>query len=744
MSHPDNVISCDSLPGLSDHNAVLVKISSQLYYYKQPPRKIHLFKKANWDKIRCNLVLVSNMYFDLNSITSRSVEENWAFIHQQYLHLIHKFVPSKTLGTRYHLPWLSSSLKRLIRKKQRLYNKAKSYQDPADWEEYKILQHKVRNLLRSSHYKYLQNAVNSASDTVNQKSFWRYIKSKRHDSTGIGSLKTPTGDVVTESSDKAEILNNHFKSVFATEALHNVPNMGMSPYPPIADIEITLNGVFKLLANHNCNKSSGPDGISAIFLKNTATEIAPILTHLFQQSLESGILPAAWKHAYVSPIFKKGSKADPKNYRPVSLTSLISKVMEHILVSQIMKHLQSYNILSEVQYGFRPFHSCEAQLLLTTNDLVKAIDNKLQTDMAILDFSKAFDKVAHTRLVNKLDFYGIRGKVLSWIKSFLNGRTQQVVVSGAYSSSCPVTSGVPQGSVLGPVLFLLYVNDITSSIQSQVHLFADDCLIYRTINSKCDHKILQNDLDCLASWASKWQMEFNVAKCKILQVSKCLRSNFSYNMKGTPLEIVEEHNYLGITLHHRMSWKSHINNVCNKSNRILGFLRRNLHHCSPGLRETAYKHLVLPCLEYCASIWDPVYYNLVHQLEMVQHRAARFVLSRPWTRSQHDSITEMLHTLKWTSLETRRRHSRLILLFKLLHHQISIPNQYIPARAQSEITRANHSMKLSQPFARTNIYLHSFFPRTIPQWNDLQINNLDKLNLQQFKNQLNSKLYNCS
>ena len=209
MSHPDNVISCESLPGLSDHNAVLVKISSQLYYYKQPPRKIHLFKKANWDEIRCNLVLVSNMYFDLNSITSRSVEENWAFIHQQYLHLIHKFVPSKTLGTRYHLPWLSSSLKRLIRKKQRLYNKAKSYQDPADWEEYKILQHKVRNLLCSSHYKYLQNAVNSASDTVNQKSFWRYIKSKRHDSTGIGSLKTPTGDV-TEPSDKAEILNNHF------------------------------------------------------------------------------------------------------------------------------------------------------------------------------------------------------------------------------------------------------------------------------------------------------------------------------------------------------------------------------------------------------------------------------------------------------------------------------------------------------------------------------------------------------
>ena len=146
-----------------------------------------------------------------------------------------------------------------------------------------------------------------------------------------------------------------------------------------------------------------------------------------------------------------------------------------------MKHLQSYNILSEVQYGFRPHHSCEAQLLLTTNDLVIAIDNKLQMDMAILDFLKAFDKVAHTRLINKLEFYGIRGEILRWIISFLSNRTQQVVVSGTQSLSCSVLSGVPQGSVLGPVLFLLYINDITSEIQSQVRLFADDCLIYHTI-----------------------------------------------------------------------------------------------------------------------------------------------------------------------------------------------------------------------------------------------------------------------
>ena len=201
--------------------------------------------------------------------------------------------------------------------------------------------------------------------------------------------------------------------------------------------------------------------------------------------------------------------------------------MEHILVSQIMKHSQSYNILSEVQYGFRPHHSCEAQLLLTTTDLVNAIDNKLQMDMAILDFSKAFDKVAHTRLTNKLEYYDIRGEILNWIISFLSNHTQHVVVSGIQSLSYSVSSGVPQGSVFRPVLFLLYINDITSEIQSQISLFADDCLIYHTIHSEVDHTILQNNLNSLNSWASKWQMEFNVSKCKILQASKSTRSIFS-------------------------------------------------------------------------------------------------------------------------------------------------------------------------------------------------------------------------
>ena len=242
------------------------------------------------------------------------------------------------------------------------------------------------------------------------------------------------------------------------------------------------------------------------------------MTHLFQQSLRNGIVSASWKQANVTPIYKKGDKKDPGNYHPVSLTSLVCKTLEHVLASQIMKHLETNEILADVQYRFRSNHSCEAQFFLTIDDLTRALDKKLQVDVAILDFEKVFDKVAHTRLIHKLHYYSIRGDLLQWIKSFLTDRTQRVVINGTCSSPCGVTSGVPQGLVLGPILFLTYINNITSNIHSQLRLFADDCLVYCPINTPADHKTFQDDLYKLSVWADVWQMRFNVKKCYILLV----------------------------------------------------------------------------------------------------------------------------------------------------------------------------------------------------------------------------------
>ena len=318
-----------------------------------------------------------------------------------------------------------------------------------------------------------------------------------------------------------------------------------------------------------------------------------------------------------------------------------------------MKHLETHQMLCPNQFGFRTKLSCESQLLLTIHDFSQFMNNRTQVDIGILDFSKAFDKVAHSRLVQKLEFYGIRGKPLQWINSFSSNRTRQVIVEGSYSTPCKVTSGVPQGSILGSTLFLIYINDLVTDIQSTVRLFTDDCLIYCPILTAADHQIkhqiLQEDLQRLSAWADKWKMTFNINKCCIMQLSKQHhKSKFLCSMSG---HIVEQHSYLGVIIDHKLSWQPYVDYACGKAMKLIGLLNRNLRICSKAVKELSYKQFALPVLDYASSIWDPYHQNQITKLEMIQHRAARFVLNQPWRRNVRDSISSLLSSLKWLTLQ---------------------------------------------------------------------------------------------
>ena len=269
------------------------------------------------------------------------------------------------------------------------------------------------------------------------------------------------------------------------------------------DISITITGTENLLKNLNPNKASGPDEISPKLLKELHHEIAPILTKIFKGSLHSGIVPDDSKSTFVAPVYKKGPKCKPSNYRPISLTCIASKLMEHILVSNIMTHFDSNDILSPFQHGFRSKHSCETQLISFTQEIFDNLEDGKQTDLIIMDFSKAFNKVDHNLLIYKLFNLGVNLKAVSWIKSFLQNRNQSVVVEGKQSPSVPVMSGVPQGSVLGTCLFLAYINDLPDSLKSRARLFADDTIVYQTINSPSDPEILQTDLHKLEKMGIK-------------------------------------------------------------------------------------------------------------------------------------------------------------------------------------------------------------------------------------------------
>ena len=287
------------------------------------------------------------------------------------------------------------------------------------------------------------------------------------------------------------------------------------------NITVSRAGVIKLMANIKEHKATGPDGIPGRLLKYCAYELADTFTLLFQKSLEQGRVPHDWKKARIVPIFKKGDKSKVENYRPISLTSIACKLLEHIIHSNIMDHLDAHNILNSAQHGFRQRRSCETQLITTLDDFSKCLDKKQQIDGILLDFSKAFDKVDHQKLLHKLHNFGIQNSLLKWMESFLLGRQQTVIVDGAESPPKPVLSGVPQGTVLGPLLFLIYINDITHKLSpgTIIRLFADDSLLYRIIKSPEDAKILQKDLDTLQKWELENKMEFHPGKCLVLRIT---------------------------------------------------------------------------------------------------------------------------------------------------------------------------------------------------------------------------------
>ena len=351
------------------------------------------------------------------------------------------------------------------------------------------------------------------------KNLFSYIKSIRTENSGVAPLKSD-GTLFTDTQDKANILNNQFQSVFTNEANTDIPDKGTSPHPDMPHTSIHNPGILKLLSNLNPHKACGPDNINSRVLKELREHTAPILTLLFTKSLETGITPTDWKHANVAPVFKKGEKYKAVNYRPISLTCICCKLMEHIITSNVMSHLEHNNILYNLQHGFRKARSCESQLIDFIQEFNFKNNQNIQTDLIIMDFAKAFDKVPHKRLLYKLNYYGIRHNTLKWIEAFLTDRTQTVVLNGTSSTSVPVTSGVPQGTVLGPILFLVYINDFPEYLKhSKLRLFADDSIIYRDITSHEDCQKLQTDINAAARWEADWLMAFHPDKCTKLTVS---------------------------------------------------------------------------------------------------------------------------------------------------------------------------------------------------------------------------------
>ena len=504
--------------------------------------------------------------------------------------------------------------------------------------------------------------------------------------------------------------------MFTAEDTSTIPNKGTSSLPDIDDISFAAAGIAKQLELLKPMKASGPDQISPWILKNFAHPCAAILQRIFQQSYDSSCLPEDWKRAVVTPIYKKGDKSLPKNYRPISLTCISCKVMEHIVLSSMSRHFSKNDITTPLQHGFRKGFSTVTQLITVLDDWFSSLDKRTRTDVLLLDFSKAFDSVPHQRLLHKLHYFGVRNRTLEWIKSFLLGRSQRVQVNGEKSGWADVISGVPQGTVLGPFLFITYINDIVCNLNSKIKLFADDAVMYREIWSSQDEVTFQNDIDSITDWAKTWQMSLNFDKCNVMSITRSnSESTISYQMSSVPLGIVSCHKYLGIFIQDDLQWDTQVREVKSKASKILGLLHRNLSSCSIYVKEQAYNSLVRSRVEYASPCWSPFEKQHIASIESIQRAAARFVSS---DYSRYSSVTGMTHSLGWDSLEKRRYIDSVTLMYKVVHNLVLIP---LPNSVQSSYTRtrANHPYKFMHIFANSNAYKYSLFPRVIPLWNSL-------------------------
>ena len=450
-------------------------------------------------------------------------------------------------------------------------------------------------------------------------------------------------------------------------------------------------------------------------LYNIRESLVAPLTLIYDKSLKDGILPDCWKEATVVAIHKKGSKRDVRNYRPVSLTSVICKMLEAIIKNHILHHLELHSLLSDHQYGFRPGRSCELQLLRIVNEWTLCLDERKPTDILYLDFQKAFDKVPHIRLISKLQAYGIDGNLLSWINSFLSNRRQRVCVRGSFSEWSQVISGVPQGSVLGPILFILYINDLLEQIQSSLWTFADDTKIYRPILTTEDQNILQKDLDIFTQWNKTWQGFLNISKCKHLSLGGP-STNRTYTIKNDLEDVIiqqtREERDLGITFTNDFKFSKHINLSIRKANKMLGIVYRSFQHLTPTIFRMLYVSLVRPHLDYASVVWNPHLLKDIRALEAVQRRATRMV-------PQFGTMTyvERLTLLNLPSLYYRRRRMDMIITYKIIHGLVCVPcSEFFVFNLG--ITRSN-GLKLSKEHVNTNVRLQCYKNRIINDWNSL-------------------------
>ena len=494
------------------------------------------YGKANFQEMREKLGSL-DWKTDLQELDAVS---SWNKFKDTVSSTVNSCVPKKKRRNNSKPLWMQRNAMRIIRKKRRLWKRYSTTRDYQSYLAFKKVQNEATSVIRKAKREFEKKLADSAKK--NPKAFYQYLNSRCKVQSKVGPLKDSSGNVCTDDAIQAGLLNDKFVESFTREDLSSLPTpiqkFDPASGPPLSSIHVEVETVAGKINCLNPNKACGPDGIRARTLRELSAELSEPIAMIFNKCLSERVVPNDWKLSNVTGIFKKGDKTDPGNYRPISLTCLICRILESILRDAILLHLQEYNLIAKSQHGFWPHRSTVTNLLEFLEVITKLVDEGHDVDIVFLDFSKAFDKVPHARLLSKVRAHGIVDAVADWIEEWLRGRKQRVVLNGKESDWADVLSGVPQGSVLGPILFLIYINDIDDAIDcvsTLIKKFADDTKIASIVDTEEQRKQLQEQLDALSRWAEIWQMSFNIDKCVVMHIGTT-NTEQGYYMDGIPLK----------------------------------------------------------------------------------------------------------------------------------------------------------------------------------------------------------------
>jgi len=727
-------VSIECPIGNSDHNTVHVSLNIEnsrsndngyVCYYD--------YKNADYDNLN---VYMSRINWDYEFSFVFTTEEYWNIFLMHLTTAIELYVPCivRKVNVCKNRKTYPRYLRNMLNRKARLWKRWRTSSLPQDKLAYKTYVSKCRTALST----FSQDKERDIISSNNVGNFYRYVNSKLGSRKTVHPIKVcnKNNELTSDPVEQANVFNDYFASVFTVDngVLPDVsPRSTNDIY--CDSVVFTVDIVRKSLLALKPSTSAGPDGLPNVILKKLAHSVCTPLHYIFDSSFKSHQLPSQWLQAFVTPIHKKGATSDPSNYRPISLTCTCCRVMERIINAHLINYLLSNRLITKHQHGFLLKHSTCSNLLETVNDWTLALDNHLKTDAIYIDFQKAFDSVSHTKLLCKLVSYNIYGDLFEWISAFLNNRSQQVKISNVLSNIVFITSGVPQGSVLGPTLFLIYINDLIdafATLNCTVKLYADDAKLYSSYRFGDSSSCLIQALKYLSDWAKTWQLTIANSKCVAHRITTVNNSSdvCYYAIDDFNLEWSNCTRDLGVYIDSDLKFVQHISKITHIAHSRSCLILKCFFTRNPVVLVKAFCTYVRPVLEYCTPVWSPHLTGLIDKLEKVQRRFTKKLYGM-----SNLSYNERLVSLKLDSLYNRRVKQDLIMCYKIINGLICLDFSDFFTTSPSDRTRG-HNFKLGIQNCRLDTRKFCFARRVCHVWNKLPHDVVNSCSISSFKRKL--------